>query len=102
MDETDRRRAIQVAYNLENGITPESIVKPLDKLMVAVTEADYVDTPIEGPDDEEIEDDVGQLDARIEELEEQMRASAGRFEFERAAELRDRARALRARRLEIA
>ena len=98
--ETDRRRAIQTAYNDLNGITPESIVKPVDMTLVAVTEADYVEVPAEDP----ISDDalsVEQLGERIEQLEREMREAARRFEFERAAELRDRARALNARRLEI-
>ena len=102
MEETDRRRSIQVAYNEVNGITPESIVKPVDMTLIAVSEADYVETPIDGPADDEIEEDIGKIDDRIEKLEEDMREAARRFEFERAAELRDRAKALRARRLEIA
>ena len=43
IDETYRRRAIQTAYNEEHGITPESIVRPLDMSLVAVAAADYVD-----------------------------------------------------------
>jgi excinuclease ABC subunit B len=102
IDETNRRRSIQVDYNEENGITPESIIKPVDMELVAVSEADYVTSPIDGPDDDEIDDDVGKLGERIEQLEADMREAARRFEFERAAELRDRAKVLRARRLEIA
>ena len=102
MDETDRRRLIQVSYNEANGITPESIVKPVDMTMIAVSEADYVATPIEGPADDDLEEDIRTIDDRIEKLEKEMREAARRFEFERAAELRDRAKALRARRLEIA
>ena len=47
IDETNRRRAIQVAYNEENGITPQSIVKPIDMSLVAIAEADYVTIPAE-------------------------------------------------------
>src|SRR5271155_138092 len=43
MDETLRRRAIQQAYNEENGITPESIIRPLDMTLVAIVGADYAD-----------------------------------------------------------
>ena len=43
IDETDRRRAIQAAYNEENGITPESIVRPLDMSLAGIVEADYAD-----------------------------------------------------------
>lgn len=102
IDETNRRRSIQVEYNEEHDITPESIVKPLDRELVAMSEADYVDTPIEGSDDDEVLDDTDMLSERIEQVEMEMRDAARRFEFERAAELRDRVNVLRARRLEIA
>ena len=102
IDETDRRRSIQLTYNEEHGITPESIVKPVDMTLVAVSKADYVDTPVEGPADDDIAGDAESMDARIERIESEMREAARRFEFERAAELRDRAKALRAKRLEIA
>ena len=45
LDETNRRRAIQKAYNEENGITPESIIRPLDMTLVAIVGADYADLP---------------------------------------------------------
>ena len=102
IDETNRRRAIQVDYNEKNGITPESIVKPIDMEMVAISEADYVNIPVDEPDDDEFHDDADRLGERIEQLETEMREAARRFEFERAAELRDRAKVLRARQLEIA
>ena len=47
IDETDRRRAIQDAYNVENGITPESIIRPLDMTLARIIEADYADVPID-------------------------------------------------------
>jgi len=102
IDETNRRRSIQVDYNEENGVTPESIIKPVDMAMVAVSEADYVGIPVDGPDDDEFHADANKLVERIEQLETEMREAARRFEFERAAELRDRAKVLRARHLEIA
>ena len=43
IDETLRRRAIQTAYNEENGITPESIVRPLDMTLAGIVAADYAD-----------------------------------------------------------
>jgi excinuclease ABC subunit B len=93
--ETDRRRAIQEAYNIENGITPESIVRPLDMSLVRVIEADYGDFTSSEADG--IPDFKGQeeLDAYIAKLEVEMRETAKRFEFEKAAKLRDRIKELR-------
>ena len=101
IEETDRRRNIQLDYNKENGITPETIVKPIEMLLVSITEADYSDPiPLRVAEDDNIDDPV-KLVQRIDEIEEEMREAARRFEFERAAELRDRAKALKERQLEI-
>jgi excinuclease ABC subunit B len=95
IDETDRRRRIQVAYNEENQITPQSIIKPIDMSLARIVEADYVTVPLEaGPDE------TGQLSQQereryISELEAQMKEAARKFEFERAAKLRDRIKALK-------
>jgi excinuclease ABC subunit B len=93
--ETDRRRTIQEAYNVENGITPESIVRPLDMSLVRVIEADYGDYA--SSEAEGIPDFKGQeeLNAYIAKLEVEMRETAKRFEFEKAAKLRDRIKELR-------
>jgi excinuclease ABC subunit B len=96
INETNRRREIQARYNLDNNITPESIVKPLDMTLVAISEADYVSLP-EPEADESVPDDPEKVAELIVRLETDMRDAAKRFEFERAAELRDKARALRAR-----
>ncbi len=95
MNETDRRRAIQEAYNVENGITPESIVRPLEMSLARVIEADYAD--FASSEAEGIPDFKGQkeLDAYIAKLEVEMRETAKRFEFEKAAKLRDRIKELR-------
>src|SRR5512135_2374231 len=87
MDETNRRRAIQEAYNVENGITPESIVRPLDMTLVHVAEADYMD--LAGSDADGIPEFKNQeeLDLYISKLEVEMRESAKKFEFEKAAKL---------------
>ncbi len=94
IDETYRRRAIQQAYNEENGITPESIVRPLDMSLVAVANADYADltNEIEGVPEFRSQED---LDTYIAKLETDMREAAKRFEFEKAAKLRDTVRDLR-------
>ena len=94
MDETDRRRAIQRAYNEEHGITPESIVRPVDMSLVAMVEADYADLTNEAEGMPEFQSQV-ELDAYIAKLEADMRESAKRFEFEKAAKLRDSIRDLR-------
>lgn len=94
IDETDRRRRIQVDYNEANGITPRTIVKPIDMTLVAISEADYVTPPIESEEDIELLSPV-QRNALIGDLETQMREAAKSFEFEKAAQLRDRVKALR-------
>jgi excinuclease ABC subunit B len=96
--ETDRRRAIQERYNIENNITPESIIKPIDMTLVAIAEADYLPVPVD-PVEEIVSDDPEKMTEVIEKLETEMREAAKKFEFERAAQLRDKARALRAKML---
>ncbi len=95
LNETDRRRAIQEAYNVENGITPESIVRPLDMSLAGIIEADYTD--LTGGEFEGLPEfkSQGELDAYIVKLESDMRESAKRFEFEKAAKLRDTIKELR-------
>ena len=92
--ETTRRRSVQHAYNLEHDITPQSIVKPIDMSLVAIAEADYVTVPID------VEDPAAELTPEerqrlIGELEQAMRDAARQFEFERAAQFRDRIKTLR-------
>ena len=95
IDETDRRRAIQEAYNVANGITPESIVRPLEMSLASVIEADYADlTAIEAEGIPELRSQE-ELDAYIGKLESDMREAAKRFEFEKAAKLRDTIKELR-------
>jgi excinuclease ABC subunit B len=94
MDETDRRRAIQQAYNLEHNITPESIVRPLEMSLASIIEADYVDisSDVDGIPEFKSQEE---LDGYIQKLESEMREAAKRFEFEKAAKLRDLIRDLR-------
>ncbi len=95
INETDRRRAIQQAYNEANGITPESIVRPLEMSLASIIEADYAD--LTGVEAEGIPEFRSQedLDAYIAKLESDMREAAKRFEFEKAAKLRDTIKELR-------
>src|SRR5256885_12812299 len=95
IDETLRRRAIQTAYNEENGITPESIVRPLDMTLAGIVAADYADLTAgesEGIPEFKSQEDV---DAYIANLESDMREAAKKFEFEKAAKLRDTIKELR-------
>jgi excinuclease ABC subunit B len=93
--ETDRRRAIQQAYNDANGITPESIVRPLEMSLARIVEADYAD--LTGDDAEGVPEfkSEEELDAYVVKLESDMREAAKRFEFEKAAKLRDTIKELR-------
>ncbi|MEO8024886.1 MAG: excinuclease ABC subunit UvrB [Bryobacteraceae bacterium] len=94
IDETNRRRTIQHEYNIANNITPQTIVKAIDSSLIAVAEADYHTVPI---DVEEPADDMTpeQRTQFIGELEERMRDAARRFEFEQAAQLRDKIKSLK-------
>ena len=98
--ETTRRRELQHAYNEANGITPETIVKPISMTLAKIVDADYVDVPIQ-PKSEDVPDTPEEFEAMIARLERQMREAAQRFDFERAAELRDRVRALRVEHLGV-
>jgi excinuclease ABC subunit B len=91
--ETNRRRSKQVQYNRQNGIIPESIIKPVDMALAAIVEADYVTVPMEGEDDSMATGD--QLEELIRTLETRMREAAKQFEFEKAAQLRDRIKGLK-------
>jgi excinuclease ABC subunit B len=95
MGETDRRRAIQEAYNVANGITPESIIRPLDMSLARIIEADYTD--LTAGESEGIPEFKSQeeLDGYVRKLESDMREAAKRFEFEKAAKLRDIIKELR-------
>ncbi|RJT25090.1 excinuclease ABC subunit UvrB [Chakrabartia godavariana] len=93
INETDRRRAKQLAYNEANGITPETIKRAIGDIISHVASGDQVTIEIEdGP-----QHMVGHnLRAYIEELEKKMRAAAADLEFEEAGRLRDEIRALEA------
>ena len=96
IEETSRRRAKQVAYNEANGITPTSITRSVDMKLAAIVEADYVTVPAEDFVDADITSEA-KLGEVLSQLEVQMREAAKKFEFERAAALRDRIRTLKQR-----
>jgi excinuclease ABC subunit B len=92
--ETDRRRAIQAAYNAEHGITPESIRSSIRELLQTIYERDYYTVEAAAPVVETFAS-LADRERRIAELETEMKDAARRLDFERAAELRDRVRSLR-------
>jgi excinuclease ABC subunit B len=95
ISETGRRRKLQEAYNEANGITPQSIIKPIDMSLVAVAESDYVTIPLEEEEDTTEALTPEQRKTLIQELETRMREAAKAFEFEKAAQFRDRIKALK-------
>ncbi|MGA7090106.1 MAG: excinuclease ABC subunit UvrB, partial [Candidatus Acidiferrales bacterium] len=96
MGETSRRRAKQEAYNRENNITPESVTKSTDMSLAAIVAADYLTVPTGDVVLEDVKDEAS-LRHALEQMEAQMREAAKNFEFERAAGLRDKIRALKQR-----
>jgi len=94
MDETNRRRAIQQVYNQQHGIVPQTIIRPVAMSLAGIAEADYVDVT-EATDGIPEFKSQDELDAYIVKLESEMREAAKRFEFEKAAKLRDTVRDLR-------
>jgi len=100
IDETNRRRAKQLAYNTENNITPMSIIKGVDMELAHIVEADYVTVALNEPELDAAAANVRneeQLAELLKKLETQMRDAAKNFEFEKAAQLRDRIRGLKQR-----
>jgi excinuclease ABC subunit B len=100
ISETNRRREKQLAYNKENNITPESIVKSVDMELARIVEADYVTVPLDDVALDAATANVKseqQLAQLLQQLESQMREAAKKFEFEKAAQLRDRIRSLKQR-----
>jgi excinuclease ABC subunit B len=95
IDETNRRREIQRAYNEENGITPQSVISTMEMGLAQILKADYGDITEEesaGVPEFTSQADVDQFIAK---LETEMRESAKKFEFEKAAKLRDQIKELR-------
>ena len=97
--ETNRRRAKQTAFNEANGITPQSIVKPIEATLVTAYEADYFKVPLKLEAYDEYSPE--KIAETILQLNHDMREAAKRFEFERAAELRDKIKYLKERELEV-
>jgi excinuclease ABC subunit B len=105
ISETNRRRTIQEDYNREHGITPKTIVRPIESPLAALVQGDYVDVPIgRNPGDRPSpvpEITPENLEKRISDLRREMKQAASRLDFERAAELRDSIRAYELKALEL-
>jgi len=94
INETDRRREVQVAYNEEHGLTPQAIHRPLEMGLAGILRADYADLVEETEGMPEFVSQA-ELDTYIGRLESDMREAAKKFEFEKAAKLRDTVKELR-------
>jgi excinuclease ABC subunit B len=94
--ETERRRALQAAYNEEHGITPESVVRAIEDVMSSVYERDYSTPPAR---ETETFRTQAEIEAEIGRLEHEMKSAAANLDFERAATIRDTVKSLRTREL---
>lgn len=94
IEETGRRREIQQEYNQQNGITPQTILKPVDDSFLQMTRLDYSQVSVVAEEIEEYSS-AEEIRAEMTQLETQMRAAAERFEFEKAAEYRDKIKRLK-------
>ena len=92
IDETERRRKLQAAFNKKHGITPQSIVKSLGSPLIKIYDADYVDVPLAAEGSARY--GTADLPRMIRKLQKEMKEAAQRLEFENAAQLRDRIREL--------
>jgi excinuclease ABC subunit B len=100
IEETGRRRLAQQRYNEENGITPQSIMKPLDPDMVQIYEGDYYELPAIAEEAVQYHS-AQELEMEIQRLENEMRQAAKEFEFEKAAALRDQVKKLKKTAMEL-
>jgi excinuclease ABC subunit B len=94
IDETERRRVTQQAYNEEHGITPESILRPLDMSLAQILKAEYADLTEQDETTPEFHSQQ-ELNIFVAKLENEMREAAKKFEFEKAAKIRDRVKELK-------
>ncbi len=100
LDETERRRATQLAYNAEHGITPETVKKSLRSILEDIAEKDYVELPLVAEEAAEY-GSLEKLKKEITRIRKEMLAAAADLDFEKAAELRDRMLALEKRELQL-
>src|SRR5437016_7265697 len=99
MDETQRRRQLQAAFNKEHGITAQTVIRSLGSPLIKIYDADYVDVPLAA--EKTAAYGATELPRMIRRLKKEMKEAAQQLEFEKAAELRDRIRDLEERELEL-
>ncbi len=99
MDETQRRRRLQAAFNKEHGITPQTVIRSLGSPLVKIYDADYVDVPMAA--EKAAPYGAAELPRMIRQLKKEMKQAAEELEFEKAADLRDRIRELEERELKV-
>ncbi|RLB20053.1 MAG: excinuclease ABC subunit B, partial [Deltaproteobacteria bacterium] len=88
IEESNRRRSIQLEYNRRYGITPATIQKNIENVLESVYEADYVEIP-EVKEEDLAYESPEELDEYIKKLTKKMKEAAARLDFEEAARLRD-------------
>jgi excinuclease ABC subunit B len=96
MDETGRRRKVQEEYNIRHKITPKSIKKEITNILSSIYEADYWTVPAVAEEKVEYGDE-----SVVKKLEEDMKQAAKNLEFERAAEIRDKIKAIKNKQIEL-
>ena len=99
MDETQRRRRLQGAFNKEHGITPQTVIRSLGSPLVKIYDGDYLDIPLAA--EKSVPYGAAELPRMIRQLKKEMKQAAEQLEFEKAAELRDRIRELEERELKL-
>ncbi|MFA6223868.1 MAG: excinuclease ABC subunit UvrB [Desulfomonilaceae bacterium] len=92
IDETSRRRKLQMEFNAEHNITPESIRKNINDILSSLSEQDYV--TVDSSEKQRSEIRVSEIPSTIKRLTKEMFAAAKNLEFEKAAEIRDQIRDL--------
>jgi excinuclease ABC subunit B len=99
IDETKRRRTVQEAYNTEHGIVPTTIRRAVDSPLAALVAGDFLEVDLERPrvpkaGSDPVPEDPRRIPNLVLQIRKEMKQAAAKLEFERAAELRDRLRAL--------
>jgi excinuclease ABC subunit B len=94
LDETERRRIKQLAYNQEHGITPETVKKGMRSILESIAEKDYVTPPVVADVEEIYGIELREILKLIKKMRKEMLAAAKELDFEKAAELRDQIKQL--------